>query len=78
MGDVKMITMIGFWFGLQNTIFIIIFSSIIGAMLGIILISLKKIKNDQLIPFGSFLSVSSLLVFIISSFYDLNLIFFNF
>ena len=78
MGDVKMITMIGFWFGLQNTIFIIIFSSIVGAMLGIILISLKKIKNDQLIPFGSFLSISCFLILIISSFYDLKLNFFNF
>ncbi len=76
MGDVKMITMIGLWLGLQNTIIIIVLSSIIGALLGIILILLKKIKNDQLIPFGSFLSISTLIIIIMSSFYDLNLFFF--
>ena len=45
--------------------------TIIGALLGIVLILLNKIKNDQLIPFGSFLSITTILILIISLFFPL-------
>lgn len=81
MGDVKMIAMIGFWMGLPTTIMIIIASSILGSIVGIVLILFKKIKSNQLIPYGSFLSLTSILIWIyniISSFYEFEKNFFSF
>jgi leader peptidase (prepilin peptidase)/N-methyltransferase len=81
MGDVKMIAMIGFWMGLPTTIMIIIVSSILGSVVGIVLILFKKIKPNQLIPYGSFLSLTSILIWIyniISSFYEFEKNFFSF
>jgi len=67
MGDVKMITMIGFWMGLQSTIIIIILSSILGSLVGIGLILFRKMDRNQLIPFGSFLSLATILLIIYNS-----------
>ena len=67
MGDVKMIAMIGFWMGLQSTIIIIILSSILGSLVGMALILFKKMDRNQLIPFGSFLSLAAILLWIYNS-----------
>jgi leader peptidase (prepilin peptidase)/N-methyltransferase len=71
MGDVKMIAMIGFWMGLPTTIMIIILSSILGSLVGISLILFKKMDRNKLIPFGSFLSLTTIILLI-------YMIFFNF
>ena len=75
MGDVKMIAMIGFWMGLPSTIIIIILSSILGSLVGIMLILFRKMDRNQLIPFGSFLSFTAILLWtynIFSYFYNLE------
>jgi len=68
MGDVKMIAMIGFWMGLPTTIIIIILSSILGSLVGIGLMLFKKMDRNQLIPFGSFLSLTTILLWIYNIF----------
>jgi len=81
MGDVKMIAMIGFWMGLPTTIMIIILSSILGSLVGITLILFKKINPNQLIPYGSFLSLTAIILWIynvISYFYELEKNIFSF
>ena len=81
MGDVKMIAMIGFWMGLPTTIIIIILSSILGSLVGIGLILFKKMDRDKLIPYGSFLSLTTILLWIyniFSYFYGLEKNIFNF
>ena len=81
MGDVKMIAMIGFWMGLPTTIIIIILSSILGSLIGIGLILFRKMDRNQLIPFGSFLSLTTILLWIyniFSYFYELEKNIFNF
>ena len=81
MGDVKMIAMIGFWMGLPTTVIIIILSSILGSLVGIGLILFRKMDRNQLIPFGSFLSLTAILLWIyniFSYFYNLEKNIFNF
>ena len=64
MGDVKMIAMIGFWMGLPTTVIIIILSSILGSLVGIGLILFRKMDRNQLIPYGSFLSLTAIILWI--------------
>ena len=81
MGDVKMIAMIGFWMGLPSTIIIIILSSILGSLVGVTLILFKKMNPNQLIPYGSFLSLTAIILWIyniISDFYGLEKNIFSF
>ena len=81
MGDVKMIAMIGFWMGLPTTVIIIILSSMLGSLVGIGLILFRKMDHNQLIPFGSFLSLTTILLWIyniFSYFYGLEKNIFNF
>jgi leader peptidase (prepilin peptidase)/N-methyltransferase len=55
MGDVKMITMIGFWMGLENTFIILIVSSLLGSIIGIALIQFKKMDSITVYSFWNFL-----------------------
>ena len=61
-GDSKLAALIGSWLGFQGlliTIWLAFFSAAIFVIFGMIL---KKIKRNQKIPFGVFLSLSSLIV----------------
>ena len=62
MGDVKMIAMIGFWMGIENTLLTIILSSFLGSIIGISLIIFNKMDRATHIPFGSFISIGCLAV----------------
>ena len=69
MGDVKMISMIGFWMGLENTFLVLIASSLLGSIIGIGLILMKKMERSQYIPFGTFLSIGTVIVWLIKIYY---------
>ena len=73
MGDVKMIAMIGFWMGLENTFLVLIASSLLGSIIGIGLIQLKKIETTQYIPFGTFLSLGAIVVWLQGLLFHFNL-----
>jgi leader peptidase (prepilin peptidase)/N-methyltransferase len=55
-GDFKLLAAIGAWVGWQALPVVILFSSIVGAATGILLILLKGHERSQPIPFGPFLA----------------------
>jgi leader peptidase (prepilin peptidase)/N-methyltransferase len=54
-GDFKLLAAIGAWIGWQVLPVVILFSSVVGAITGILLIALKGRARSQPIPFGPFL-----------------------
>ena len=63
-GDSKLIAMLGLWLGPLGVILTIAISYISAAIVIIIGIVLKKIKLKQTIPFGPFISLGGILVWI--------------
>ncbi len=57
-GDFKLLAMFGAWLGWQYLGLIILLSSLVGATIGITLISLNKQKRDTPIPFGPYLAMA--------------------
>lgn len=57
-GDFKLLAMLGAWLGWQYLGLIILLSSLVGATLGLTLISLNKQKRETPIPFGPYLAVA--------------------
>jgi leader peptidase (prepilin peptidase) / N-methyltransferase len=54
-GDFKLLAVIGAWFGWKILPLVILFSSLVGAVIGIGLIIVAKHKRDAPIPFGPYL-----------------------
>jgi leader peptidase (prepilin peptidase)/N-methyltransferase len=59
-GDIKLLVMFGANIGIERTLIAIFGGSIIGAIVGIILIFLKKMKEDDYIPFAPFLALGAI------------------
>ncbi len=57
-GDFKLLAMLGAWLGWQMLPLIILLSSIVGAVLGSIMIALQKQEQSQPMPFGQFLAAA--------------------
>jgi len=57
-GDFKLLAAIGAWVGWQALPVVILFSSVVGASIGILLIVLKGRDHSQPMPFGPFLAVA--------------------
>ncbi len=62
-GDIKLYGIIGLILGLKLTFFSLIFASLLGTIIGYVLIGLKIIKKDKPIPFGPFIGLGSLCVY---------------
>ncbi len=61
-GDVKMIAMIGSFYGLQASLMTLVYGSLTGSVLGLLFIALnKKADSSYELPFGSFLGLAALL-----------------
>lgn len=60
LGDVKLMGALGLFFGLNSTILISVLSFLLGAIISIILMIVKKNKADMYIPFGPFIVISTL------------------
>ncbi len=58
-GDIKLLAMIGGFFGWKSLIFILLVSSFVGAIIGISVIVYKKGDMKYAIPFGPFLSIAA-------------------
>ena len=74
-GDAKLAALIGSWLGFKGLLLSIWLSFFFAGIFGIIGLLSKKIKKDQKIPFGSFLSLSGLFVWYLGNNYIANLIF---
>lgn len=57
-GDFKLLAALGAWLGWQMLPLIILLSSLVGAVIGLIMISLKRHKSSQPMPFGPFIALA--------------------
>lgn len=60
-GDFKLLAAIGAWLGWQLLPMVILFASVVGATVGVILILSKKLTQNAAIPFGPYLAGGGLL-----------------
>lgn len=69
-GDFKLLAMIGAWQGIGNLFNVILISSIAGAVIGIVILIVRKKQDnsDDAIPYGPFLALGSMIVLL----FDLN------
>ncbi|MEN6375792.1 MAG: prepilin peptidase [Smithella sp.] len=58
-GDIKLLAMIGGFLGWKSLIFVLLFSSLLGAVIGIVLMLIKKEDAKYAVPFGPFLSAAA-------------------
>ena len=59
-GDVKMLAMVGAFLGWQLVIVTLVFSSIAGAAIGMIVIAIKRGGMKYALPYGTFLALAAL------------------
>jgi leader peptidase (prepilin peptidase)/N-methyltransferase len=57
-GDFKLLAMLGAWLGWKPLFVVILTSSLVGAIVGISMILLKKTERDTQIPFGPYLAAA--------------------
>lgn len=60
-GDVKFLGALGLFFGWRTTIMIALISFLLGAIIGVALIIIKRKKGGEYIPFGPFIVISTLI-----------------
>lgn len=60
-GDVKLMAMMGSFFGWKNALLTIMLGAFAGSIVGITLMALKRHQAEQKIPFGPFLAAGALL-----------------
>lgn len=57
-GDFKLMALLGAWFGWQYLPQIVLISTLVGSIIGISLMLLKKTESDQAIPFGPYIAIA--------------------
>ena len=57
-GDFKLLAAMGAWAGWQMLPLIILLSSLVGAVIGLMMIALKRHKSSQPMPFGPFIAMA--------------------
>ena len=63
-GDFKLLAALGAWVGWQQLATIILLSSVVGAVIGILYLSLKNKEHNQPIPFGPYLAIAGWITFL--------------
>ncbi len=63
-GDVKLVGMLGLYLGWSKVLMMIFLASGMAAIIGIVLMLLGKVKRRQPIPFGPFIAVATMLVYL--------------
>lgn len=59
-GDIKLLAMIGAFFGWKSLLFVLLCSSLLGAIVGLTTILIKKQNMRYAVPFGPFLSAAAI------------------
>ena len=57
-GDFKLLAALGAWLGWQMLPLVVIFSSVVGAVVGLALIGSGRLKRDKPMPFGPFIAAA--------------------
>lgn len=60
-GDAKLLAMIGAFLGLKSILFVILVSSLLGSLVGIVIMKLQKGDRHLAIPFGPYLAAGAVL-----------------
>ncbi len=60
MGDVKMLAMVGAFLGWQSMLLTLVLSSLLGSLIGLAIIALRKGDLKYALPFGTFLAIAAL------------------
>jgi leader peptidase (prepilin peptidase)/N-methyltransferase len=60
-GDFKLLAALGAWLGWTMLPFIVLLSSAMGAVVGVMMILLRGHQRDKPIPFGPFLALAGLI-----------------
>jgi len=66
-GDIKLFFLIGLVLGLQDTLLAFFISSFVGAIIGGGLLLFRKVKAKQLIPFGPFIFIGTIVAYLFGS-----------
>jgi len=62
LGDVKMMGMVGAFLGVKRTLLTVLFGSLLGSVIGIVIVLATRKGRDYELPFGAFLGAGALLV----------------
>ncbi len=62
LGDVKMMLMVGAFLGMKRTLLTVLAGSLLGSVIGLLLILLLRKGRDYELPFGTFLGIAAALV----------------
>jgi len=57
-GDFKLLAALGAWLGWQMVPLIILLSSLVGAVIGLLMIGMKRHQSSQPMPFGPFIALA--------------------
>jgi leader peptidase (prepilin peptidase)/N-methyltransferase len=57
-GDFKLLAALGAWMGWQSLPLIVLLSSVVGAIVGLVLMGAGKLKRDKPMPFGPFIAAA--------------------
>ena len=60
-GDVKMLAMIGAFLGWKLVIVTLVFSSIAGSLIGLLVLAIRKGGLKYALPYGTFLALGALI-----------------
>ncbi|MCL5408551.1 MAG: prepilin peptidase [Candidatus Omnitrophica bacterium] len=71
-GDIKLIAMLGAFLGWRSIFLSIFFGSILGTLISMVLILIKKKKWDDYVPFGPYLSLGAIIAVFLKGFYFLG------
>jgi len=61
-GDVKLMAVLGFWYGWQQTVLLMFLAFVAGGLTGVVLLAARLKKRKDGIPFGPFLVLASFIV----------------
>jgi leader peptidase (prepilin peptidase)/N-methyltransferase len=62
LGDVKMVAMIAAFWGLSPTVLILVLSSVVGAVSGVLIVVIGRKQWHYALPFGSYLAATAIVV----------------
>jgi len=57
-GDFKLLAALGAWLGWQMLPLVVLLSSVVGAVVGVALMAMKRHQKDQPLPFGPFIAAA--------------------
>ncbi|NIK11589.1 prepilin peptidase [Alkalibacillus sp. S2W] len=62
-GDIKLFAVLGLFLGVQKTLLTLMLASVIGTVIGLVLMGLGRVKKGKPIPFGPFIASGALVAY---------------